>query len=174
MNVTLATWSGPEIPDFYRLAPAVSRLWLDVRSARHLPLAKYLLSVRRLFQLRRVLRALRPDAVLSFMDISNVYTILAAIGLQVQVVVAERTHPAMNRGTSRPWRALRRIFYSRAQHVVAQTGDAAIWIAETCGARVQVIPNFLRNLPQISCEREPLLVGIGRLTHEKGFDILLK
>ncbi|HSY08594.1 MAG TPA: glycosyltransferase family 4 protein [Steroidobacteraceae bacterium] len=174
VNVTLATWSGPDVQDYYRLAPNISRLWLDTRVSSRLPFAIHLASVRRILQLRRVLQALRPDAVLSFMDISNVCTILAAVGLDVRVVVAERTHPAMNRVTSLPWRVLRRIFYSRADRVVAQTGHAAQWIALKCRARAVVIPNALRRLPQIARKRELLILGIGRLLYEKGFDILLQ
>jgi glycosyltransferase involved in cell wall biosynthesis len=174
LHVTLATWSGPQVPDFYSLAPGVARLWLDVRVAQHWPLVRNLSTISRLFRLRRELRVMRPDAVLSFVDITNVCVILAAMGLGLHVVVAERTHPALNRTTSWPWRALRRILYSRAAQVVAQTQDAATWITEKCRARVAVIPNLLRNLPQVSCVREPLLVGIGRLSYEKGFDLLLK
>ena len=172
--VTLATWSGAEVRDFYALSPSVSRLWLNLSVPQYLPFARLASSVRRILKLRRVLTALRPDAVLSFMDISNVYTIMAAMRLGLHIVVAERTHPHMNRNVTWPWRVLRRMCYSHADYVVAQTRAAAHWIEEKCRARVAVIPNSLRKLPNVSCEREPLLLGIGRLTHEKGFDLLLR
>ena len=30
VGVTYATWAGPEVADFYRLDPAVRRVWLDL------------------------------------------------------------------------------------------------------------------------------------------------
>jgi GalNAc-alpha-(1->4)-GalNAc-alpha-(1->3)-diNAcBac-PP-undecaprenol alpha-1,4-N-acetyl-D-galactosaminyltransferase len=112
--------------------------------------------------------------VLSFIDVSNVCSIVAAAGLGVRVVVAERTHPAMRRSMTRPWRVLRRLCYPRADLVVAQTRDAAAWLERNYRARVRVIPNALRDLPDLECLREPLIVGVGRLTTEKGFDLLLR
>jgi GalNAc-alpha-(1->4)-GalNAc-alpha-(1->3)-diNAcBac-PP-undecaprenol alpha-1,4-N-acetyl-D-galactosaminyltransferase len=173
-DVTLVTWTGPGIKDFYPLVPGVSRLWLDMGMPRHMPFAALIASVCRVYKLRRILRTLRPDAVVSFLDISNIYTVLAARGLGLRVVVAERTHPAINRITSRPWRLLRRVCYSSAYAVVAQTQDAGSWLQRNCRAHVKVIPNFLRDLPQAQCDRELMIIAVGRLSAEKGFDLLLK
>jgi GalNAc-alpha-(1->4)-GalNAc-alpha-(1->3)-diNAcBac-PP-undecaprenol alpha-1,4-N-acetyl-D-galactosaminyltransferase len=169
VRVTLATWSGPEVADFYLLSARVSRRWLKLGS-----LPWFATSMRRVMKLRGMVRALQPDAVLSFVDVSNVYSILATHGLGVRVVVAERTHPAVNRTVRWPWRFLRRLYYSRADLVVAQTQDAAAWIAKHCGGRVTVIPNSLRALPNLETKREPLIIAIGRLSKEKGYDLLLQ
>ena len=173
-QVTLATWSGPEVKDFYALASGVSRKWLNVSLPRHALFSAFVSSVRRVRKLRLVLRGLRPDAILSFIDISNIYTLLATRGMNVRVVVSERTHPAINRTVGMTWRVLRRICYRRADAVVAQTQDAADWLELSCHARVRVIPNSLRNLPRIQCEREPLIIAVGRLSREKGFDLLMR
>jgi GalNAc-alpha-(1->4)-GalNAc-alpha-(1->3)-diNAcBac-PP-undecaprenol alpha-1,4-N-acetyl-D-galactosaminyltransferase len=173
-EVTLATWSGPGSKDFYPLVPGVSRLWLDVRTPRHMPFAVLIASVRRVYKLRRIFRSFRPDAAVSFIDVSNIYTILASRGLGLRVIVAERTHPAINRTISRPWRLLRRVCYSSAYAVVAQTQDAARWLQRNCHARVKVIPNFLRDLPQVRCQRELMIIAVGRLSVEKGFDLLVR
>jgi GalNAc-alpha-(1->4)-GalNAc-alpha-(1->3)-diNAcBac-PP-undecaprenol alpha-1,4-N-acetyl-D-galactosaminyltransferase len=173
-EVTLATWSGPEVKDFYPLAGGVSRLWLNISLPSNMPFAAIALSVRRVCRLRRVLRNLRPDAIVSFIDISNIYTLLATRGMNVRVVISERTHPAINRTIGMPWRVLRRICYHMADVVVAQTKDAGHWLERNCHARVKVIPNYLRDLPQISCERELMIIAVGRLSKEKGFDLLVK
>ena len=151
-RIELATWTGPEIADFYELAANVSRVWLSVPLAHPAPLATLRASVLRVLKLRRLLKKSRPDAVISFIDVSNIYTIMAAIGLGVRVVVSERTNPSVNQTVSRPWRVLRRICYSWATQVVAQTHEAAKWIERQCHARVAVIPNPLRELPAIACE----------------------
>lgn len=173
-EVTLATWSGPEVKDFYTLASGVSRQWLNISSPRLMPFAAVVSSVRRVLRLRLVLRSLRPDAIVSFIDISNVHTLLAARGMHIRVVVSERTHPAINRTIGMPWRVLRRICYHMADVVVAQTQDAGRWLERNCHARVRVIPNSLRGLPQIRCERELMIIAVGRLSKEKGFDLLVK
>ncbi len=173
-EVTLATWSGPEVKDFYPLASGVSRQWLNISLPRLVPFAAVVSSVRRVLRLRRVLRRLRPDAIVSFIDISNIHTLLAARGMHIRVVVSERTHPAINRTIGMPWRVLRRICYHMADVVVAQTQDAGRWLERHCHARVRVIPNSLRSLPQIHCERELMIIAVGRLSKEKGFDLLVK
>jgi glycosyltransferase involved in cell wall biosynthesis len=172
-EVTLATWSGPEVADFYPLAAGVSRRWLDAGMPPGTPLASWLSAVRQVRKLRLLIRTLRPDAILSFIDVSNLYTLWAARGSNVRVVVSERTHPAVNKTIGRPWRMLRRVFYRRADTVVAQTRDAGHWLEQTCRARVTVIPNSLRDLPLMQCEREQMIIAVGRLSHEKGFDLLL-
>ena len=173
-EIQLATWTGPEVPDFYALSANVSRIWLAVPLLSRSPLSTLRASVVRILKLRRLLRASRPDAVISFIDVSNIYTIIAAIGLNVRVVVSERTNPSVNYTVSRPWRVLRRICYSWASQVVAQTHDAAAWIEGRCRTRVAVIPNPLRALPQLGYNREPFIVSVGRLSQEKGFDVLLR
>jgi GalNAc-alpha-(1->4)-GalNAc-alpha-(1->3)-diNAcBac-PP-undecaprenol alpha-1,4-N-acetyl-D-galactosaminyltransferase len=173
-EVTLATWSGPEVKDFYPLASGISRRWLNVRVQRLTPFAALVASVRRVYRLRLMLRTLRPDAIVSFIDISNIYTVLATRGMNVRVVISERTHPANNRTIGMAWRLLRRICYRRADVVVAQTQDAGRWLERNCHARVKVIPNSLRNLPQIRRERELMIIAVGRLSKEKGFDLLVK
>ncbi len=173
-DVTLATWSGPETLDFYPLNGRVTRLWLEVGTLSRLPFGRLISSVRRVRLLRRILRDSRPDAVVSFIDVPNIYAILAARGLNIRVIVAERTHPAINRTIGRAWRLLRRLCYSQADAVVAQTQDAGRWLERNCRARVRVIPNFLRDLPAVHCSREKTIIAVGRLSFEKGFDLLLE
>jgi GalNAc-alpha-(1->4)-GalNAc-alpha-(1->3)-diNAcBac-PP-undecaprenol alpha-1,4-N-acetyl-D-galactosaminyltransferase len=94
--------------------------------------------------------------------------------VDVPVVISERTHPVLNDTISRPWKLLRRLSYWRAQQVIAQTRDAAGWIERRCHTTVSVIPNFLRALPEPVAARESLIIAVGRLSKEKGFDILIE
>lgn len=173
-NVSLVTWTGPETPDFYQLHPDVERIWISANAAGRSSFAILRASIARVFKLRRLLKHADPGAVISFIDVSNIHTIVAAIGLPVRVVISERTNPAVNATVSRPWRILRSLLYSRASCVVAQTQEAATWIEMHCRASVVVIPNALRDLPARACRREPLIVAVGRLSAEKGLDVLIR
>jgi GalNAc-alpha-(1->4)-GalNAc-alpha-(1->3)-diNAcBac-PP-undecaprenol alpha-1,4-N-acetyl-D-galactosaminyltransferase len=173
-QITLATWSGRDVPDFYPIATNIDRVWLDVHSPNDSPLAKIKSNIFRIFKLRYLLKTVKPDGILSFIDVSNVLTVLAALGLEVRVIISERTNPSMNIRVPRFWRLMRRITYRMASQVVAQTKDAAKWIEETCGTSVAVIPNALRSLPKMQGAREPIVIAVGRLSKEKGLDVLLK
>ena len=178
-RVQLATWSGPEVGDFYALAPGVQRVWLNLSARERSMLGAIRGNLARALKLRRFLKRERPDAVLSFLDVPNVLAILAALGLGIPVVVSERSEFISGASTgayvlARPWQIMRRLAYRWAQRVTALNAEAAKRVSAECGVEVEVIPNPLRDLPIITCERESLVLGFGRLGREKGFDLLLR
>jgi glycosyltransferase involved in cell wall biosynthesis len=173
-QVAFATWSGREVRDFYPLDRRVRREWLDVDSPNDSSVAKLRAHARRKRRLRALVAEIQPDAVLSFIDWSNVVTILATRGLDTRVVVSERVHPAHHPDLARTWKALRKLVYRMADRVVAQTTDVQQWLSSNCGARTETIPNPLRDLPLMHCERQPMILGVGRLRPQKGFDLLLR
>jgi glycosyltransferase involved in cell wall biosynthesis len=109
---------------------------------------------------------------------------LASIGLRdIRTVGAERIHPP--RVALGPvWSALRSGVYGLLDAVVAQTVVTRDWIiAHTTARKVEVIPNPvawpLERVPPIvepdtigAASRNRLL-AVGRLVHQKGFDILI-
>lgn len=166
------------------LYPLDERVTLDyladrVGSTRRSALNK----VRRLFALRSAMREISPDVVVSFMPPVNVAAIVSAMGLNVPVIVSERTYPpAMPLGL--PMEQLRKRLYPLAKCVVVQTERAKDWLGATCPtAKAAVIPNpVVWPLPVGEPEVRPeqviersrnLLLAVGRLGQEKGFHHLL-
>jgi GalNAc-alpha-(1->4)-GalNAc-alpha-(1->3)-diNAcBac-PP-undecaprenol alpha-1,4-N-acetyl-D-galactosaminyltransferase len=173
-GISLITFSGKDSSDFYPLSSLVQRIHLNLRRPTLSLSDKLLFNSKRIKALRDVLRAETPDVVISFMDSTNVLTILASSGMPHQVIVSERVDPVANPNISRFWRLARRLSYRFSDYVVAQTSEVAAWISENCKARVAVIPNALRPLQVTAVPREPLLLAVGRLDRQKGFDLLLK
>ena len=169
VDVVVATWSDPGTADFYPLDRRIRRAHLDVHAT-----GRIRGNLGRIRKLRRLLEELYPSAVLSFLTRSNVPTMLAGIGLHLRIVVSERTQPAHETGLPRGWRLLRRLVYRWADAIVCQTPASAQWIGTNLRTTSVVIPNALRSLPRPVNDRDPLIVGVGRLVPEKGFDLLLR
>jgi GalNAc-alpha-(1->4)-GalNAc-alpha-(1->3)-diNAcBac-PP-undecaprenol alpha-1,4-N-acetyl-D-galactosaminyltransferase len=174
ISLTLVTWSGTHSSDFYSLDPRVCRVRLEGPNGFRGMLAQLRSNMRRVRALRQVLLDRRPDAVLSFIAENNVLTILAAAGLRIRTVVSERAHPAHDTSVPRVWNMLRRCVYRRSDEVVAQTKQASDWISRHYRIRSRVIPNALRELPVPIVQRETMIVAVGRLVRQKGFDLLLR
>ena len=172
-QVTLVTFSGSNTADFYQLEERVKRIHLGLRKPTAGLPDKLMFNVTRLHRLRSCIHSENPDAVISFMVSTNVLTILATYGMGLRTIVSERNAPS-NPTVNRLWRFARLIAYRHAHVVVAQTKSIGDWIRNKCGARVCEIPNALRDLPIPAEDREQIILSIGSMTHQKGFDILLE
>jgi GalNAc-alpha-(1->4)-GalNAc-alpha-(1->3)-diNAcBac-PP-undecaprenol alpha-1,4-N-acetyl-D-galactosaminyltransferase len=178
-QVTLITLDD-EQTDRYPLHPAVRRVGLSLlRPSRSAPDA-LLSNWRRVRRLRAAVGASRPDVVVSFTDHMNVLTLLASCGARWPVVIAERSDPRRQR-MGRGWELLRRWTYPRCSVAVVQTDAVGSYVRRLVGRRpVLTIPNAVA-LPEIPVElsdasagRRPYLVAVGRLSDEKGFDLLIE
>lgn len=171
-EITVITLSGRE-SDFFALAEGVERVALDLqRPSRSISDALRQVA-RRVSALRRMVRRARPDVVLAFGDQTNVLTLLALFGTRTRVVVAERSAPGHQR-LGWPWEPLRRLLYHRARAVVTQTEGAADYFRRL-GLTPEVIPNPVSRpgAPAVS-DRRSIVLAVGRMTREKGFDVLLR
>jgi len=178
--VTLITLARDDVPA-YRLHPAIVLCQLRVREG----MAKHILhGVIRNLQivraLRRAIRDSQPDLLISFMDIPNIVSLLAAWGMSIPVVITEHTHPAFHY-IGWEWQILRRLLYHRAAALVCMTNPVLSWIQERIRVRGYVIPNPVQPAPvpaqgpakSDKAESAHVVVAMGRLSREKGFDLLL-
>jgi GalNAc-alpha-(1->4)-GalNAc-alpha-(1->3)-diNAcBac-PP-undecaprenol alpha-1,4-N-acetyl-D-galactosaminyltransferase len=185
-EVTLITLDSNRM-DFYNVDPRVKRIALDVVIESHnVPMA-LLNNFRRIRAVRKAIKHLSPDAVISFGDATNVLTLISCIGLNIpRKIVAERTNPTVHRLES-VWALLRRITYPLADCVVLQTNSIREWARSFLPEKkIVVIPNPICPSNETSCQGDngvcaifsesqtKILIGMGRLTHEKGFDMLIR
>jgi glycosyltransferase involved in cell wall biosynthesis len=178
--ITVLTYDDGAEPPFYQL---------DAR-IRHLPLrlagdSPGLLSAipnnwRRCRVLRRAIRDSRPDVVVSFINQTNVLTLLAGEGLGLPTLVVEQSDPRTF--PIKPvWDYLRRITYRRASRIILLSERDTDFFAPQLRERITVIPNPFIPPPAppettqpAGATRPPQLIAVGRLHHDKGFDILLE
>ena len=171
-DVVLITFSVGTEDDFYPIDARIRRVCLGFRRDTRGWADKLKFNVSRLAALRRALDEIRPDAVVSFMDSTNVLTVLSSIGRKHATILSVRNNPKFRR-LPLMWRVGRRLTYRFATAVVAQTEGAAEWIRVETGARVSVIANPVRVVALPGLAREQIILAMGRLIPEKGHDLLI-
>jgi glycosyltransferase involved in cell wall biosynthesis len=160
------------------LASPVHLITLGARSSASFG-GKLLAAPRRVARLRRCLRALAPDVIVSFMEAANLPSILAARGGRRGARLIATVHTDFRRHR-RATRALMRLLYPGTTLVVPAEGLARELEAGRIGTpgRVHVIPNphAPRRLPLAPLPPLPerYLLALGRLAPEKDFTLLLR
>lgn len=175
-DVVLVTQSEPS-SDVYILNKNVTRISIH-QLGKTGPLAQ----LKKVWAIRQIIKCYRPDVVIGMMTSASVLSILAATGLNIPVIATEHAYPPSQK-ISTLWCRLRQLSYPRAARVLALTEMSAQWIKKhITRAQVSVIPNAvqwpLNNTSPIIPVEKPigtyLLLAVGRLHVEKGFDILIK
>lgn len=178
-NITLITLST-QSSDWYELHPRVKRVGLDdISFSAHIGQA-IRDNIGRIMRLRRALRKTHPDVVISFLDTTNVLTLIASWGLGIPIIVSERNDPYRNT-IGWAWNGLRSLLYRYADAVVVQSCAIRDWALKITGVKtIHVIPNPVTPLcngsKQVSRSHGSthMVAAMGRLVRQKGFDILIE
>ncbi|HBN21863.1 MAG TPA: hypothetical protein DD412_01320 [Holosporales bacterium] len=126
-----------------------------------------------LWGLRLFIKKLNPDHVVSFVNVINIVTLLTTLGLKKPLIISERVDPRYHNITLLG-NFLRRILYPLATKLIVQGDYIASYFPYLKG-RVFIIPNPVSVPSSISSKKETKrLIHVGRLTPQKGQDILLK
>lgn len=170
--------------DFYDLSPSVKRICLGLLQESANTFFGLIANLRQVFFLRKVLRETKPQVALAMMDKANIVLSLAALGLpNIVAIGSERIHPPQL-PLNFFWAALRRYCYGHLAAVTALTTESRDWLLRnTKVKKVSVIPNvaawslkshmpFLMPRAIVPPGRK-LLLAVGRLSEQKGFDQLI-
>ena len=126
--------------------------------------------------LRRTLKQIEPDAVLSFLTQTNILTIVATRGLGIRTVVSERNDPRLQKHRRRV-ELMRRAAYRFADCVTANSYGAVGALAEFVAEdKLAFLPNPL-SMQQSGPKndfRAPIFITVTRLVEQKGLDVLLR
>lgn len=131
---------------------------------------------RRVLFLRKVIRKSQARTVVSFITATNILTIVAAIGLNVRVIVSERNDPARQK-LGRFWAIMRPLTYPLAWRVTANTNAALQMMSGYVReVKLKMVPNPLR--PDLGAPPEssepPFILAVGRLHLQKNYPSLLR
>jgi glycosyltransferase involved in cell wall biosynthesis len=201
-DVTILTLFHGRGPVSYELHPKVTHCDLSSSTLRHNPKpdAQSLLALRDLFKaltscernffirdiilivaLRNAIIRAQPQLVISFIDVTNIYMLLAAYRLNLPVIVSERCDPRQVSTGNEGCDQLRHRLYPLAKRVVLLDEGSLSFFSEEVQRCCRVIPNAV-SLPPVSVahaggavtKRGKILLAMGRLDREKGFDLLLQ
>lgn len=126
-------------------------------------------------KVRKLLKRIQPDVVLSLPEEIGIYVLLAMAGTKMPIVVSERNNPWVM-PYKRISRVLRKMVYPRAAGIVFQTEEASYFFNESIRRKGIVLPNPL-NLTRIpkpwNGERKKVIVTAGRLEPQKNQKLLI-
>ncbi len=182
-SVTLITLDSSET-DTFTLSKEVQRYALGLMQDSCNLIQAVLNNRQRIGRLREAIRESQPDVVISLTDRMNVLTLLAMRKSNLPVLISERSDPRHHL-IGRLWSILRKRMYPRATALVVQTQAVSDFFTPWMeSSQIEVIPNAVPiprsfNVPIVteqtllSKPHSNVILGMGRLSHEKGFDLLI-
>lgn len=163
-DVTIVMTSRDEV--VYELQSRVRVLSVGSRTGGSL-----LKRVKRVCNLRKLFKQDKEQIVVSFGTETNLFSLLACIGLKNRIIVSERNDPHQ---CTYPW--VRNMVYRMADSLVFQTEDARRCFPKKIARRSCVISNPLAEKmePDFKRERNREIVTVGRLEPQKNHALLLR
>ena len=125
-----------------------------------------------LFGIRKVIKSENPTIVISFISSINIFTLISSIGLSTPILISERnTFDSLH---SKFWRGLRRIVYPWSKGLVVLSQYDYKKFTYVKSKKIIFNPLNSNNLLEVQFkDKENLLIAVGSLTEQKGFDRLL-
>ena len=181
-KVTLiATFSGKKVSNYHLDERVQLKFLNDFDFCANKPKSGLL---RRLICLRRMIKNEDPDIVISFLTRVNLAVILATIGINIPVVISERSYPPF-RSMLKPWCWINKWLLLKVDTLVVQTKESVNWLNDHhLKVNTKVVPNPV-SYPLVDkspClypddffeSKRKVILAAGRLHNPKQFDMLLK
>lgn len=130
---------------------------------------------KRISAIRFALKEIRPDAVVGFMNTTNILVALASRGI-APALLGEHTHPVMF-PLSPLWKLLQRMAYPLAEAVVVQSAEVVECYPKLVRRKMSVIANPIE-APAVDADEGfrdgKVIVSMGRFASEKRFDLMIR
>ncbi len=129
-------------------------------------------TIKTIFFIRKEIKKINPDRILSFGEIWNSFVLMSLFGTKYKVFISDRCRP--NKSFGKVHDTLRKFLYGKATGVIAQTNKAKeIYSRQFHNDNIIVIGNPIRDIKARDIERENMVVSVGRLIDTKNFDQLI-
>lgn len=175
-RVSLLTLASPSAVPYYELHPEIELIQLDL-FGEGLSVGKRILSVmKRLWVLRQSIKRLAPDAIISFVDIVNILTLIASINLNIPIIISERTDPNVYK-IPQLYDWLRSKVYPYCYKLIIQTQSVADYFPRKFREFINIIPNPVKvplALKSIEGNSVEKIVTVGRLVESKDHQLLIR
>ena len=178
-RVTILTLEKSDSP-FYFLTDSVEWIALNLACDSATFVEGILKNLRRIYLIRKAIKKSAPDCIISFVYSTNILVLLATRFLKVPVIISERNHPVYSKENRLIWHLLRRVLYPMADHLILQTREIKDWFKDY-NKSLHIIRNPViitrENIeaePEIKLPSGKLIVAMGQLIEQKGFDLLLQ
>ena len=131
-------------------------------------------NIRRIRHLRRTIKEIKPDIIISFTTMCNIVAYFSKVGLSVPLVISERTNPSAY-PLNFVWHQLRTFTYNRASALVLQTKGVQKLYQNYSPPQYVVrnpliLPKFVLPIQSYSPK---IIITIGRLDREKNVQMLV-
>ena len=134
---------------------------------------KYIYAARLIPFIRKQIKRINPDVIVSHGEWQNAYVVLAHIGLKYPLYLEDHMNPDLNLGFLP--NTAKKFLYKHATGIIALTDYAAkVTKAKTGSVNVAVIPNPINIKESIASHKSNTIVTVGRLSKEKGHQYLLE
>lgn len=155
----------------YMTNEKIKRVYLEENTVRNF----FYRQLKRVYTLRSIIQAERPDVVLSFLGPTNVRMLVATIGLNVKKIVSVRNDPYKEYG-----KGIKKLFarelFKLADGYVFQTTEVASYFSNHVQKSAKVIYNPVNEVfyktQRINIKKE--IVSIGRLQDQKNPMLLIE
>jgi GalNAc-alpha-(1->4)-GalNAc-alpha-(1->3)-diNAcBac-PP-undecaprenol alpha-1,4-N-acetyl-D-galactosaminyltransferase len=132
--------------------------------------------IHKIYQVRKLIREIRPRNVISFLPHVNILVLLSTLGIKTHVIISERIHPDFY-SKFITLRFLRFFLYGFANRIVYQTDSAmrSLFYLNKRNSNEFVIANPITSkFLQSSCNySSKIIISVGRLVPQKGHSQLI-
>lgn len=166
-DVYIVTFSNDE--PFYEIDENVNHIKLNLLKTSNSFIESFFHSIQRIKILKKTLKEINADVNISFMTHTNILSIVASKLNKQKIIISERI--AYDFYNSKLVNIARRVLYPKSDLLVVQTLKDRLNYSFM--QNVEVVYNPLV-MPNITVNRENIILATGRLTKQKGFEALIR
>lgn len=163
-------------PSFYELHPSIKVVHLRPDMPGFGKIGRLIQFFFNYFKAKRILKHRKIECIISFLTAINCFSILLGKQLRIPVIISERNEPSLFPPTKFIG-FLRRKLYCKAKAIVLQTKRSEDSF-QSIGVKLPQLKKIIFNpidsvFKNHNVERENVILSVGRLSFEKGHDLLL-